>query len=697
MSNVWVGVDTGGTFTDVVALLEDGTIRAKKLPSTPEDYSRAVIEGLSAVLGTLDGGQAKLREVVHGTTVATNAILEGKGGRAGLITTRGFRDVLEVARHRRPQQYGINWQKTRPLVPRYLRLEVNERLDHLGRVLRPLDPKEVEAALDLLLDRGAESIAVCLLHSYANPAHEQLIQEVATRRHPGLFLSLSSSINPEPKEYERTSTTVVNAVVQPVVARYLDSLEQKLRHTYEETPLFLMQCNGGKIGSAAARERPVEIIESGPAAGVVASKYLSDTLGLPNLITFDMGGTTAKASLVEQGEYTQTMDYEVGAGVTTTSRLLRGAGHTVRVPAIDLAEVGAGAGSIVWLDQEGVPRVGPHSAGADPGPACYGQGGMEPTITDVNLVLGYLNPDHFLGGEKLLDPASALETFEKRVAGPLGLSLEDAAFGARELANEQMIRALKAVSAERGRDPREFVLAAFGGAGPVHAADMARLLGIPRVIVPVNPGLWSAAGLLMANLQRYFSAAYRGLLTQVDLAELNRVWDGLEDHARTTLEGERYDSSGVSFSRSADLRYLEQAWELTIGCPAGPLEPVGRDILIGAFGAEHQRRYGHQSPADQIEIVHVRVTANAPRATPAMAGWEGARPGTVASGTGHRGAYFGPSYGKREVAILGRGDLGSQPTRGPLVIEEYDSTTVVPPFASASLDRYGNIAIDLHL
>ncbi len=260
-----------------------------------------------------------------------------------------------------------------------------------------------------------------------------------------------------------------------------------------------------------------------------------------------------------------------------------------------------------------------------------------------------------------------------------------------------MIRALKAVSAERGRDPREFVLAAFGGAGPVHAADMARLLGIPRVIVPVNPGLWSAAGLLMANLQRYFSAAYRGLLTQVDLAELNRVWDRLEDHARTTLEGERYDSSGVSFSRSADLRYLEQAWELTIGCPAGPLEPEGRDILIGAFGAEHQRRYGHQSPADQIEIVHVRVTANAPRATPALAGWEGSRPGTVSSGTGHRVAYFGPSYGKREVAILGRGDLGPQPTRGPLVIEEYDSTTVVPPFASASLDWYGNIAIDLHL
>ena len=697
MSSVWVGVDTGGTFTDVVALLQDGTIRAKKLPSTPEDYSQAVIEGLAAVLSTLDGGQAELREVVHGTTVATNAILEGKGARAGLITTKGFRDVLEVARHRRPQQYGIGWQKTRPLVPRYLRLEVDERLDHLGRVLRPLDPNEVEAALDLLLDRGAESVAVCLFHSYANPAHERLIQEVANQHHPGLFVSLSSSINPEPKEYERSSTTVVNAVVQPVVARYLDSLERMLRRTYEETPLFLMQCNGGKMGSAAARERPVEIIESGPAAGVVACKHLSDTLGLPNLITFDMGGTTAKASLVEHGEYIQTVDYEVGAGVSASSRLLRGAGHTVRVPAIDLAEVGAGAGSIVWLDQEGVPRVGPHSAGADPGPACYGQGGTEPTITDVNLVLGYLNPYHFLGGEKVLDQASVLEAFEVRVAGPLGLSVDEAAFGARELANEQMIRALKAVSAERGRDPREFILAAFGGAGPVHAVDMARLLGISQVIVPVNPGLWSAAGLLMANLQRYFSAAYRGLVTQVDLVELNRIWDSLEDHARATLEEERYDSSGVSFSRSADLRYVEQAWELTIGCPAGRMEPAGRDVLIGAFGAEHQRRYGHQSPTDQIEIVHLRITANAPRAAPAMAGWEGARLSTRSSGSGRRMAYFGPTYGKREVAILGRGDLGPRPTRGPLVIEEYDSTTVVPPYASASLDRYGNITIDLDL
>src|SRR5438094_5662902 len=424
------GVDIGGTFTDIVLLGDDGAGYTKKVPSTVDDYARAITEGVAELLAEIGGEARGIVELLHGTTVASNAILEHKGARTGLITTKGFRDVLEIRNLRMPRLYDMSWTKPPPLIERRLRVEVDERVNAAGGVDRPLDEASVERALRFLVGEGVEAIAVCLLHSYLNPEHELRVKEIAERVAPGMTLCISAEVLPVINEYERTSTTVINAYVRPIVEQYLNRLATEVARSGIDAPLMLMQSNGGLTTAKAAAVTPMHIIESGPAAGVVGVQALISRIGIQKAISFDMGGTTAKASLIENGEVTRATEYQVGAGIVLGSRLLSGAGYTLKVPAIDLAEVGAGGGSILWIDSGGALQVGPMSAGAVPGPVCYDQGGSEPTVTDANVVLGYINPAHLVGGALKLNAGKARAAIAGKIAGPLGMSLEEAAHGA---------------------------------------------------------------------------------------------------------------------------------------------------------------------------------------------------------------------------------------------------------------------------
>jgi N-methylhydantoinase A len=695
MRRVRVGVDIGGTFTDIVALDEDGRIHTKKVSSSVDDYARAIVDGLREVFEETGLSGAEVVEVLHGTTVASNAILELRGARTGLITTKGFRDVLEIRRLRMPRLYDLAWEKPAPLVERHLRLAVDERITARGEVQRPLDPAAVDAAVDRLLGEGIEALAVCLLNAYANPAHEEAIRDAVRRRAPQMALSVSSEVLPEIKEYERTSTTVVNAYVMPVVRRYLATLQGGLDAIAVRAPLMIMQSNGGLMTAAAAAATPMHIIESGPAAGVVGARVLARRLGLPRVITFDMGGTTAKASIIEDGEINRAAEYQVGSGIMVGSRLLTGAGYLVRVPSIDLAEVGAGGGSLVWVDAGGALQVGPRSAGAFPGPLCYDLGGTEPTITDANVILGYLNPTVLAGGAVKLNAARARDAFEERVARPLGLSLEQAAYGAHLIAASNMMRAVRAVSSERGRDPREHVLFAFGGNGPLFAAGMAAALEMRRIVVPPAPGLFSSFGLLYSDVEHHLVRSYRRLLRAVAPAELGDIWARMEEAGRQQLAGEGFSGAAVRLTRAADLRYQGQSFELTVPVD-GDLGGAGALARIEAtFAREHERTYGHRAgPEEPVEIVSLRVLAQGIPERPRVPERLRSEGEPAAGEPRTRRVYFGPPHGWREAPVVGRGDLaGGRP--GPCIVEEYDATCVVPPGARAALDAWGNIAIDL--
>ena len=689
-----VGVDIGGTFTDIVLLEASGRLHTKKVSSSVDDYARAIVDGLREVFRDTGITGADLAEVLHGTTVASNAVLEQKGARTGLITTRGFRDVLEIRRLRMPRLYDLTWEKPPPLVERALRQEVTERIDAQGAVQTPLDLAEVEQALARLRGEGVTALAVCLINSYANPVHEEQIKAVVSRHAPELVACYSVEVLPEIREYERTSTTVINAYVMPIVRRYLATLRAGLDDAGVKTPLLIMQSNGGLMTDAAAAAHPIHIIESGPAAGVVGAQALARRIGLGKLITFDMGGTTAKASIVEDGEVTRAAEYQVGGGIMHGSRLLTGAGYLLRVPAIDLAEVGAGGGSLVWIDPGGALQVGPRSAGASPGPLCYDLGGNEPTITDANVILGYLNPTRLAGGAVKLNAARAHEVFEEKVARPLGMPLVEAAHGAHLIAASNMMRAIRAVSSERGRDPREYALFAFGGNGPLFAAGISSQLEMRRIVVPPAPGLFSSFGLLYADVEHHYVRTWRKLVREADPAGLGELLHRMEAGARAQLAGEGFPDDHVRLRRSADCRYQGQSFELTVPVADGPIGTATLAALAEAFGQEHERTYGHRAGAEEpVEIVSLRVIAQGVSDRPRV-------PETIRidrPGGGDRPmrrVYFGPGLGWRETPILDRPALAA-PRVGPCIIEEYDATCVVPPGARATLDGYGNIAIEL--
>ncbi|MBN8959060.1 MAG: hydantoinase/oxoprolinase family protein [Rhizobiales bacterium] len=689
-----VGVDIGGTFTDIVLLGSDGTVHTKKVSSSVGNYAQAIVDGLNAVFREININGAAVEEIRHGTTVASNAILEHKGARVGLITTKGFRDVLEIRTLRMPRLYDIGWTKPPPLVERYLRLVVDERVNHKGEIERALDETDAERVVDALIAEGVEAFAVCLLNSFANPAHELKIKEIIERKAPGVPLSISFEVLPEIKEYERTSTTVINAYVMPIVATYLRALRKGLDAAGIPAPLLLMQSNGGLTTDTAAAERPMNIIESGPAGGVIGAQALARAKSLPKIITFDMGGTTAKASMVEDGEVARAHEYAVGAGIMIGSRLLTGAGYTLKVPAIDLAEVGAGGGSHVWIDAGGALQIGPESAGASPGPVCYDAGGEIPTVTDANVVLGYINPQHLVGGALKLNAAKARDVFETKVAKPLGMTTEKAAYGAHQIAASNMIRAIKAVSTERGRDPREFALFAFGGNGALFAAGMATALGIDRVVVPPSAGLFSSFGLLYADVEHHYARTFRRLLRGSNLADINAAWDALSQQATEQLATEGFTGATAVLKRSAALHYKGQSFDLVVPVPDGPIDAAMVAKLEEAFGAEHERTYGHRAgPEEPVELVSIQVVGIGARTGSALPTRPALNSAAVQAPSSRK-AYFGDEHGWQDTPVLQRTDLSS-PRTGPLIVEEYDTTCVVPPGARALLDDGGNIVIEL--
>jgi len=647
-----VGIDTGGTFTDLV-VLEGGRLRVHKVASTPQDPSRAIVRGLEEV-------GAGVAEIRHGSTVGTNALLERKGARTALVTTRGFRDVLEIARQCRPTLYDLDVERLPPLVPRRLRLEITERLAHDGAVIVPLDESELPRLRAKLAALRVESVAVCLLHAYARPRHERAIRRAL--RDLRLPVSISSEISPEYREYERCSTTVVNAYLAPVMRRYLRRLESRIGKR-----LRIMQSNGGLASTRAAIERPVHTVFSGPAAGVVGAARAARAAGYARVIPFDMGGTSTDVSLVRE-EPGRTTEFEI-------------AGCPIRLPVLDIHTVGAGGGSLAYRDSGGALRVGPESAGADPGPACYGRGDR-PTVTDAQVVLGRLRPDAFLGGAMAIEPARA-ERAVGRLARELGLPVERTAEGIVRVALTTMERAVKVISLERGHDPREYALVAFGGAGALHAAELASGLGIRTVLVPPHPGALSALGLCLADriLDRSKTVLLSGSRLRLD--RLESLFREIERRARDEIAREGIPTSRISVRRSVSLRYIGQAHEMDLPWVAG-------DPTAG-FHDAHRRRYGIDFPERDVELVHVRVQATGkigkPLPPPAPSASRSA-PST------RREARVWIGDRRHRVPVLDRDALEpGRSFRGPAVLTEYSATTWVPPGWTARVDARRNLVL----
>jgi N-methylhydantoinase A len=608
-----VGIDIGGTFTDIVLAGEDGARASCKVLTTPDDFGRAIAEGLTQLMKRHAVAPGQIARVVHATTVATNAILEGKGAATGLITTEGFRDVLEMRRLRIPEMYTFAYPPPPPLVPRRLRLEVAERMGPRGEVRRALDEASARAAAERLASAGVEAVAIALLHAYANPAHEKRVAEIVAEALPNAFITCSSDILPEIREYERTSTTVINAYLGPILRSYFASLRKHLDALGIQAPIDIMKSDGGVMSMRMAAEKPAYLVESGPAAGVIGAAKLGARDHARDCLTLDMGGTTAKASIVERGQVARTGDYEVGAGINLSSKLVMGGGYALKLPVIDISEIGAGGGSIVSVDRGGLLHVGPKSAGAAPGPVVYDRGGTDPTFTDAVVALGYLNPARLLGGDLPLNAEKAHAVLEARVAKPLGRDLRDTAYGIFEVACGTMVRAVKAVSTYRGRDPRDFALFAFGGNGPVVGAAIADLLEMRAVVIPPDPGVFSAVGLLLSDIEQERSRAFlRGLAT-IDRSEIESLYAEVERDIRGDFAADGYRAEEVTLARFADLRYAGQAHELLV--------PYTADFaaMAEAFGAEHARTYGHRAEAEAVECVALRVKgrvakANAPTA-----------------------------------------------------------------------------------
>jgi len=685
-----VSVDVGGTFTDLVALDEEtGEVVNIKVPSVPRNPERGVVDAFRLFLR---GRTAEsVRMVGHATTIATNALfgqVDLDLPKTALITTRGFRDVIEIGRQRRAEVYNLFFSRPPMLAERRLRYEVEERIDADGNVLTPLDPSEVENVLDEVEREGVESLAIGFLNSYANPRHEEEVLGMARRRLPGIYLTASSRVSNEYREYERFSTAVVNAVLMPIIHAYVSQLAVDLRGLGVDAPLYVMQSNGGMAAAEVVVERPATIVESGPASGVIAAAWLGSLLGVRDIISFDMGGTTAKAGTV-RGRVPEVLpEYEV-AGKIHMGRLVKGSGYPVRFPFIDLAECSAGGGTIAQVDEAGALTVGPTSAGARPGPACYGRGGVEPTITDANLILGRLNPRRLLGGEMPIYPDRARRAF-RRLCDRLGVGVEEAAVSVVRIANSMMSKILRIVSVERGFDPRRFALVAFGGAGPMHACALAEELGIDRIIVPPNPGMFSALGLLTADLFHDYAQALVRRMDDVSPEAVETRFREMEAEGRETLAREGVAPDAMRFLRRLDLRYLGQSYELTVDAPA-PFDAGAMQEAVAAFHRRHREVYGYSAEGEPVEVVNVRLRAVGAIPKPRLRELPPRRGG--AQPVSRRPVYF-ESTGWVETPVYEREAMGGGGRlAGPAIVEQYDSTTVVYPGWRASVDRFGNLIL----
>ena len=678
-SDTRVGVDIGGTFTDLVTI-SDGTLDVTKTSSTPEAPEEGVTDGLEKTKRKTGIGFDAVDFFAHGTTVATNAVLEGDWADTALVTTGGFRDVLEIGRQARPDIYDFQTEKPATVVPRHRRYEVPERLDERGDVSTPLDEAAVREVAEELAATDVSSVAVSLLFSYENDAHERRVREILEAEGVDASFSLSSDVLPEIREYERTLTTALNAGLKPVMDRYLGNLETEIAAVGIRPDLEIMQSNGGIITADVARNRPVNTLLSGPAAGVQGASYVAGLAGVENLITMDMGGTSCDVSLVEGGEPMVATDVEIGE-------------YPVNVPMIDIHTVGAGGGSIAWIDDGEALRVGPRSAGADPGPICYGRGGTSPTITDAQLLLGRLDPDAFLSDELSVDVDRVEEVFARELAEPLGKSVEAAAQGVLDVANASMERALRVVSVERGYDPRDFGLVAFGGAGPLHATTLAAELDIPRVLVPRTAGVLSALGLLISDILYDYSTSRVRNWEAVDPTDLQATFDEFVERGREQLADENLAESQMRFERSVDLRYAGQSFELSVAVPDGPVDAEAKAAIRDRFHARHRQRYGHAYDDEPIELVTLRTRARGVVDTPDLR--QEATTGDLADAiTEERPVHFDGDVHETRVYRRERLPTGAA-FDGPAVVEGAESTVVVRPGQSVETDEYGSLVVEV--
>lgn len=694
VNGVRVGCDIGGTFTDIVLEMPDGRLYVNKTSTTPDNLGEAIVQGLGRLIEQAGIAASDIVEIVHGTTTASNTILQKVGAKTGVITTEGFRDILEIGRIRTPTMFDLAWSKPEPLAPRRWRRGVKERIDARGQVVTPLDEAQLLSEARVLVDEGVQALAVCFLNSYINPAHEQRAKSLLREHFPNLSLSISSDVLPEIKEYERTSTSVVNAYILPAMMTYLSRLKDDLRAMGVKASLQVMASNGGMMGIASASEKPVFAVASGPAGGVAGAVRIGAVTNDPDLIVFDMGGTTAKASIISAGQASLTNEYEFRDGISAPSRFVKGGGYVLKVPAIDIAEVGAGGGSIAGLDAGGLLCVGPESAGAAPGPACYGKGNLKPTVTDANMVLGYLNQSALAGGSLPVDPALSRKAIERHVGAPLKLDLLEAAHGIRQVANVSMARAIRAVTVERGRDPREMSMIAFGGGGPLHAVAVARLLGIRRVVAPVMAGVFCSAGMLCADAEHHFVKALLKPLADCQPNELDSAAAALVDKGSSVLAVEGYQAEQVQTTVSIDVRYLGQSSELNVVLDAGRITAEALKKLSADFQVLYHQTFGYSSD-EPLELVNVRVTARGRSAQRLDFARCTVDQSALRGHAETRNVSFSPKSAPVATTVIPRGAMNAEERHGPLIIESYDTTIVVPPGCRARADSVGNIIIEI--
>ena len=672
---VRIGIDTGGTFTDVVLYDPDtGEVSITKTPSTPPEFDRGVLTGLDKILEQTGVDAAEVEFLSHGTTVGTNAVLEGEIPKIGLVTNEGLRDVLEIGDQTRPELYNLQTEKPPALIPRHLRREVPGRIDSTGEVIDPLDEKRTREVAAALAEADVESVVVSMLFSYLNPDHERRIGEILEEE--GLEYSLSSSVHPEIREYDRTITTVLNEAIKTTVQDYFAQLEAGIADRDVDAALNVMHSGGGVFSTGQATANAIRTVLSGPAAGGVAAREVSATEGFENAVGMDMGGTSADVSIVQDGTLVRSTEGEIND-------------LPVKTPMIDINTVGAGGGSIAWIDDAGGLRVGPKSSGADPGPICYDRGGEEPTLTDANLLLGRINPGNFLDGEMELAVAKTREIFEAKIAEPLDLSIEEAALSVVEVANASLAREIRRVTVERGNDPSEFALVSFGGAGPLQAPEVAQEMDMDSVVVPQNPGVLSARGLLVADVRIDESVAYPRQDPDADILE-DRMAD-LEDDLLARVRGQGYESDEVAIERAVDARYEGQAYELTVPVPGGEIDDDGLDAVIDGFHEAHESRYGHAMRDEPVEFVTLR--ANATVATPVLR--DEVATAKADALRGEREVFF-PEEGYLDAAMYERTALApGEEVPGPAILEEGGSTSIVPPGTTARVTEHGNVVIPL--
>ena len=690
-----LGFDIGGTFTDFLVVDEvSGRSCLGKCLTTPEDPSIGVMQGMESVLDGAGVSGQDIDIAIHGTTLITNALIERAGARTAFLTTEGFRDVPEMGTEVRYDIYDLFLRRPEPLAPRDLRFEVRERVDYRGDVVCSLDEGGLRAVANRMKAKGVEAVAVVFLHAFRNPDHERRAGEILGQELPGVRISLSSAVAPEIREFERMSTTIANAYVQPLIDRYIETIEGGLQEIGYGRRLYLMISSGGITTATTARAFPIRMVESGPTAGVLAARHYGQRLGHGNLVTFDMGGTTAKIGVVKNGNVAKAGSIEVAR----VDRFKKGSGIPIKVPVVELIEIGAGGGSIASVDQLGLLKVGPRSSGASPGPACYGLGGTEPTVTDANVVLGYLDPDYFLGGTMPLDTEAARAAIAERLSEPLGLSLNEAARGVFAVVNQNMLAAMKVHVAERGEDPRKFHLFAFGGAGPAHGYELARALGMQGVIVPPGAGAASALGLVTTPVSFDYARSLVTRVDQVSWPEVKAVLDSMRSEALSVLSEAGVDPNGegTEIRCAIDMRHKGQGHEVTVPIPPDVLEERSVVVLGERFYAAHEEQYGHAHRELPVEIITCRVTVSGPPPEVDLQLLGAQAESAESARKGERPVYFPEMEGFLPTAVFDRYRLGpGMRIPGPAVVEERECTIIAGPASTLRVDEYGTLFIDL--